>query len=134
MYINQKKTDYLTMKRECGRQCLILHILSFKPLSSPSLVKSPDYLSTFCLFNFFKKIIFYWSIIALQNFVSCQISTWISHSYTYIPPFWNSLPSPSPSHSSMLIQSPRLSFLSQFPLAIYFTYDNVSFHVTHLLK
>ena len=28
------------------------------------------------------------------------------------PPFWNSLPSPSPSHPSRLIQSPYLSFLS----------------------
>ena len=56
MYINQKKTGYLRMKKECGRQCLILHILSFKPLSSPSLVKSPNYLSMFCLI--FLKIYF----------------------------------------------------------------------------
>ena len=28
------------------------------------------------------------------------------------PPFWTSLPSPSPSHSSRLMQSPCLSFLS----------------------
>ena len=28
------------------------------------------------------------------------------------PPFWNSLPSPSPAHTSRLIQSPCLSFLS----------------------
>ena len=34
------------------------------------------------LFNYF----FNWKIIALQNFaVFCQTSTWISHSYTYIP-------------------------------------------------
>ena len=36
----------------------------------------------------FLKFIFYWGITALQNFiVFCQTSTWISHRYTYIPPF-----------------------------------------------
>ena len=49
---------------------------------------------------------FHWKIIALQNFVFCQTSTWISHRYTYIPslflkspPFWTSphLP-PHPTH------------------------------------
>ena len=50
--------------------------------------------------------------IALPNFVVfCQTSTWISYRYTYIPSFWTSLPSPSPSYPSRLIQS-RLSFLS----------------------
>ena len=34
---------------------------------------------------FFNLFIFYWRIIALQNFVVfCQTSTWISHRYTYI--------------------------------------------------
>ena len=48
------------------------------------------------------------------------------------PPSWTSLPSLSPPHPSRLIQSP-FEFLepySKFPLAIYFTYHNVSFHVT----
>ena len=48
------------------------------------------------------------------------------------PPFWTSLPSPSQSHSPRLIQNP-FEFpepYSKFPLAIYFTYGNVSFHVT----
>ena len=85
--------------------------------------------------NFFKKIfIFYWWIIALQNFVVfCQTSTWISHRYTYIfTSLWNSLPSPSPFYPSGLIQSPCLfpEPYSKFPLAIYFVYGNVSFHVT----
>ena len=47
--------------------------------------------------------------------------------------FQTSLPSPSLSHPSRLIQSSCLSFpetQSKFPLAIYFTYGNVSFHVT----
>ena len=49
------------------------------------------------------------------------------------PPFWTSLPSPSPSQPSRLIQSPCLSFLSHTAnslLAIYFTHVNISFHVT----
>jgi len=46
---------------------------------------------------------------------------------------WTSLSSPFPSHPSKLIQSLCLSFLShtyRFPFAIYFTYGNVSFHLT----
>ena len=48
---------------------------------------------------FFLLFIFYWRMIALQNFaVFCQTSTWISHRYTYIPSLLNlsptSLPSP----------------------------------------
>ena len=48
------------------------------------------------------------------------------------PPFWTSLPSPIPSHPSRLIQSPfeYPQLYSKFLLAIYFTYGNVSFHVT----
>ena len=37
--------------------------------------------------------IFYWRVIALQNFVVfCQTSTWISHRYTYIPSSLNLSP------------------------------------------
>ena len=49
------------------------------------------------------------------------------------PPFWTSLPSLSLSHPSRLIRSPCLSFLSHTANScwlIYFTYGNVSFHVT----
>ena len=60
-----------------------------------------------------KKNVFLWRIVALQTFVVfCQTSTWVSHSLCISPPFWTSLPSPSPSHPSRLIQSPCLSFLS----------------------
>ena len=46
----------------------------------------------YCLTIFFS-FFFYWGIIALQYFVGlCHVSTWMSHSYTYIPSFL--LPSP----------------------------------------
>ena len=53
-------------------------------------------------------------------------------------PFWTSLPSPTTFYVSRGIQNPCLSFLShifavsnsKFLLDIYFTYSNVSFHVT----
>ena len=47
------------------------------------------------------------------------------------PPSWISHPSLSPSHPSRLLE-PRFEFpesYSKFPLALYFTYGNVSFHV-----
>ena len=48
------------------------------------------------------------------------------------PRFWTSLSSASPAHPSRLIQSPFEfpELCSKFPLAIYFAYGNVSFHVT----
>ena len=60
------------------------------PLNYLSIVRPillcPDYCS-------FLKILFYWRIIALQNFVAfCQASTWISHRYTYIPSLLNPPP------------------------------------------
>ena len=60
-----------------------------------------------------KKTFFNWRIIALQNFVVfCQISTWIRYRYTYVPSLWSSLPSPSPSYLSRLLQGPYLSSLN----------------------
>ena len=76
---------------------------------------------------------FNWRIIALQNLVVlCQTSIWISRRYTYSPSLLN-LPSPSLSYPSRLIQSSLFELPephSKFPLAIYFTYGNVSFYVT----
>ena len=83
-------------------------------------------------FLFFK--FFYWRIIALQNFVVfCQTSTWISHRYTYIPSFLNLPPISLPIASLQVDREPLFGFsepYSKFPLAIYFTYGNVSFHIT----
>ena len=59
--------------------------------------------------------------------------TWISHRYTYILSFLN-LPSISlPIPPLQVDTEPLFEFpepYSKFPLAIYFTYGNVSFHVT----
>ena len=81
---------------------------------------------------FLKKIfIFNWRIITLQYRVDFyQTSTAIG--LPVFPPTWTSLPPPSPSNPSRLLLSPVwVSWVkSKFPLAIYFTYSNVSFHVT----
>ena len=61
--------------------------------------------------NVILNLFFYWRIIALQNFVFCKTSTWISHRYTYIPSFLNLPPSSLPSHPYRLIQSSCFSFL-----------------------
>ena len=72
--------------------------------------------------------------LALQNFVVfCQTSTWISHRYTYIPSLLNLPPiflsiSPLQVDTEPLFEFPDT--YSKFPLTIYFTYGNVSFHVT----
>ena len=91
----------------------------------------------YTLFNIhfiLSKIIFSWKIIALQNFaVFYQTSKWISHRYKYIPSLFN-LPPISLSIPPLWVDTePLFKFpepYSKFPLAIYFTYANVSFHVT----
>ena len=53
------------------------------------------------------------------------------------PPSWTSLTPPSPSQPSRLIQSPWFEFpesYRKFSLVIYFTYVNISFHVTHCIN
>ena len=58
-------------------------------------------------------MIFYWSIIALQDFVVFyQTSTWISHIYTYIPSLLKHPPISLPISTPRLIQRPCFSFLS----------------------
>ena len=55
-------------------------------------------LAPFLLLDLFLIFLFFnWRIIALQNFVFCQTSTWISRRYTYIPSLLNL---PPPPHSS----------------------------------
>ena len=105
--------------------CFIKHRLKVRP--SPLCLFSPQKF-------FFKKIFFYWRIIALQNFVVfCQTITWICHRYMYIPFILNFLPISLPILPLQVDIEPCFEFPeahSKFPLAIYFTYGNVSFHVT----
>ena len=97
---------------------------------SPFSTYLPGFFFSFFLINLF----FYWRIIALQNFaVFCQTSTWINHKYTYIPSLLKlppiSLPTPPLQvDTELLFKFPEP--YSKFPLANYFTYGNVSFHVT----
>ena len=59
--------------------------------------KSQLLVVNFFLLNEWLKKLFYWRIIALQNFVVfCQTSTWISHRYTYIPSLLNLPPHLTP--------------------------------------
>ena len=83
----------------------------------------------FLIYHFFN-----WRVIALQNFVGfCQISTWISHRYTYVPSCLNLLPISLPISPLWVVIDYLSEFpesYNKFPLAIYFIHGNVSFHVT----
>ena len=84
-----------------------------------------------CLFFIIFKIylFFNWRIIALQDYVGfCQASTWISHWYTCVPSL--ELSSHLPSHPTPLGCYRAPVWVPRVTLAIYFTYGNVSFHIT----
>ena len=89
---------------------------------SKTLLSSPPFLK---LFYFF----FNWRIITLQYGVSfCHTLTWVSYRDTCVPSLLNFPPSPTPSHTSRLSQSPRFELPashSHFPLAVCFIYGNV---------
>ena len=85
--------------------------------------------------HLFKIICYFnWRIIALQNFVIfCQIPTWISHRYTYVPSLLHLPPISFPIPPQLVVTEPLIEFpepYSKFPLAVCFTYGNISFHVT----
>ena len=69
---------------------------------------------------FFKVLFFNWRIIALQNFVFCQTSTWISHRYTcplpLEPPFHLLLPS----HSWIFLKEIILNTILPLPQGIFY--------------
>ena len=72
--------------------------------------------------SFFKKIIFNWRIIAIQDSVGFyQTSTWLSHRFTHVPSHLNipptSLPTP-PGFYRALVRAPESH--SKFLLAVYF--------------
>ena len=80
----------------------------------------------FCLFVLLKDNCF-------TEFVFCQTSAWISHKYTYIPSLLKPPPIALPIPPLSVDTEPLFEFpepYSKFPLAIYFTYGNISFHVT----
>ena len=75
------------------------HLTSHSRMSGSRWVSTPLWLSeswrsflcSSSVYSFF--FLFFWRIIALQNFVVfCQTSTWISHRFTYIPSLLNLLP------------------------------------------
>ena len=105
-----------------------------KRLSLVLLIKYRIYPTLYYWVLFKKKIIFYWRILASQNFaVFCQTSTWTSHRYTYIPSLLKLSPISLPIPPLSVDTEPLFEFpesYSKVLLAIYFTYDNVSFHVT----
>ena len=79
--------------------------------------------------TFFFNLFFYWRITAFQNLFSLQPQHESAIGIHISPPFWSSLPSPAPSHPlEPLYEFPEP--YSKFPLALYFTYGNVSFRVT----
>ena len=82
--------------------------------------------------SFSKNLFFFKNNCFTEFFFFCQASTWISHRYTYNPlPF--EPPSHLPSHPTPLGWYTARLFpepYNKFPLAIYFTYGNVSFHAT----
>ena len=70
----------------------------------------------FCHIFFSFKILIYfnWRIITLQycDFFSSRASTWLSHRYTCVPPWWTPFPPASPPYPSGLSQS--TAFLPYF--------------------
>ena len=72
-----------------------------------------SFLFIYILNGFLIHLLFNWKIIAVQNFVGfCQISTWISHRYSYAPSLLNHLPISLPIPPLLVVQSSSLSSLS----------------------
>ena len=84
----------------------------------------------FLFFNLFLN----WRIISLQNCIAfCQPQHESATGIHISPLSWTSFPYPSPSHPTKVDTEPLFEFpetYSKFPLVIYFTHGNVSFHVT----
>ena len=81
---------------------------------------------SFHFFSFF--VLFYWSIVALQCYVSfCCTMKGSSYTYTYISPSWTSLPPPPiPLIQVITEHQAELPVLySRFPLASYITHGSV---------
>ena len=91
-------------------------------------------MQSYCMSDFFSLFFATFWITALQKFVVfCQTSTRISHGYTHIPSLPNLLHISLPIPPFQIVTEPLFKFPKSYgklPLAIYFTYGIVSFHVT----
>ena len=132
----------------CSVQYSLLSVLSTLALLALLLNAVSGFYSFFFFFLFWTRALmvrelgnffsflnefFNWGIIALQNFaVFCQTSAWVSHRHTYVPSLLKLLPVSLPT-PPLYVGTEPLSELPEtyvkFPLAIYFTYGNISFHV-----
>ena len=91
----------------------------------------------FNIYFLFKKLIYFnWRLITLQYCSGfCHTLTWISHGYTCVHPFRNSLPSPSTSHPPGLSQCTGFECPAsciELGLAVCFTYGDI--HVSVLFS
>ena len=91
----------------CVYVCVCFPRQSLHPRNTVGKILKKDFFSWFIfLFFLFVCFIFNWRIVALQHCVGfCQISSWISHRYTYVPSLLTIPPPPSPSLPSRLLQS-----------------------------
>ena len=89
-----------------------------------------------CSFFLLKINLFFWlkDNFALQFCVAfCHTPAWVSHRYIYVPSLLNLPPTSCPFPPLKVVTEPQFEFpesYSKFPLALYFTYGNVNFHVT----
>ena len=87
---------------------IIISDLFYALFPSPSNIPITHVLTLLRLSHHFISFFFYWGLIALQYCLGlCHVSTWVSHSYPYIPAL--PLPSSPPSHPSRLSQGTGLS-------------------------
>ena len=91
----------------CVCVCVCFPRQSLHPRNTVGKILKKDFFSWFIfLFFLFVCFIFNWRIVALQHCVGFwQISSWISHRYTYVPSLLTIPPPPSPSLPSRLLQS-----------------------------
>ena len=91
----------------CVCVCVCFPRQSLHPRNTVGKILKEDFvLGLYFCFFLFVCFIFNWRIVALQHCVGfCQISSWISHRYTYVPSLLTIPLPPSPSLPSRLLQS-----------------------------
>ena len=129
---NLKKKIRIFLQKVLTQWAHKLHVLCLLIVSFSSL-KKPEQIALLILLKFIYFLIEGWLLYRISLFsVNYQHESAIGIHMS--PPSWTSLPSPSPSHPSMLTQSHCLSSLrhttNSYWLSIYFTYGNIRFRVT----